>query len=877
MSSAPPPHDEDIIVFVADTGRRATLSASALRGAAGGKEDVVAVVAAALGLSAPDLIVLGLDGKAALENVSGGLMVFTKSVLSNESSSDITNSDINISMSPLPPIQTLVPLLYSTNESPSSLLDACYASFKSNVDYAKGVVASAEENARKMDELLEEQRVQSLALRIAVQSLQMHCKPACDAFDSFIAHTQKEIAKNFGLIQSFPSDLQALHRIPVHPKIASRKSSAAATANQDDDNNDGDSRFLSDYVPEEKLLLWADKCRLGHEEFVKKTMALSEVVKTLKSGSEMEASNGLDIDFETLTSQTSSAQSNLANLRQTLQLLIRDFTRVQSILQDLRNRDDHRPNNNSNYHQAQQIDQKTLTALHHLQEIHTKEYIPSLTTTATHISNLFTTLHTSKLHATSALRSRLRSISHLQTLLSNTIAPGMTRLNQNLTSMSQAFGQLLHVHRMPAAWGAAMVEIVRRREFVRVLVARAESVASGFARVGEIEKRRRETFDGEISKYLPRVVVGEKGNGLVVVQGLDEGVPKVEVRVVKGGDLLPRIGRTDVYEFEQFISQIRAAMTDVDPSSSTVPSTNQTLTSSHTSSAAGNPADSISKLQATMTKMIPQIDAVAGEFDRQLAKSGFGGGGAGGGGGDRVGKLEEENARLRAELNALKSGGGGSLARNQQASGGVGSPVPPATPSTSAPVSARKSIVAKAMSAGNFDGDWAKAEETIRAYESRIRTLEDLLQRSYHMEKSHMNNSAASLAPTDPVILQQLQNENSTLRTRLSVLESQFNTTSSSLQSYEVKLKEVRSDRENLRTLLDSERSSFQSRNAELEREISNLRNQVQEKDKEGRVVVGEVERCAGFVREVYELLDDCAGAFKVRGDSSSGGGGGCR
>ncbi|KAJ3031068.1 UNVERIFIED_CONTAM: oligomeric, coiled-coil, peripheral membrane protein [Siphonaria sp. JEL0065] len=637
--------------------------------------------------------------------------------------------------------------------------------------------------------------------------------------------------------------------------------------------NDDESKFLSDYVPEEKLLLWADKCRIGHEEFVKKTMALSETVKSLKTGTEMEINNGLDVDFESLTSHASSAQSNLSNLRQTLQLLVRDFTRVQSILQDLRIRSNTDLSSSTYNHQPLE---QTLTALHHLQEIHTQEYIPALTATATHIqTTLLQNLITSKIHSTSVLRSRLRSISHLQTLLSNTVAPGIARLNQNIGSMSQAFGQLLHVHRMPAAWGAVVVEVVRRREFVRVLVNRAEAIASGFGKVGELEKKRRETFAGEIGKYLPRF--GEKGK--MLVPGLEEeGVPKVEVRVVKGADLLPKIGRADVYDFEQFISQIRAAMTDVDPSSSTVPSTNQTLTSSHTSSA-GNPADSISKLQATMTKMIPQIDAVSAEFDRQIAK--------GGGASDRVAKLEEENARLKAELGALR-GGGGSLVRNNNMMGNVGSPVTVgASPSTSAPTSTRKSMSAKAMSAGTFDGDWARAEETIKvcwsffvatnvkaikqAYENRIRTLEDLLQRSYHMEKSNLNNSTtgASAFPTDQAALLQLQTENSTLRTRLAFLESQFSTTSTSLQNTEVKLKEVLAEREKSKTVFESDRGILQSRCTELENNVVQLRHQLAEKDKEGRVVVAEVERCAGFVREVYELLDDCAGAFKIRGQDS--------
>ncbi|KAJ3297178.1 oligomeric, coiled-coil, peripheral membrane protein [Rhizoclosmatium sp. JEL0117] len=435
----------------------------------------------------------------------------------------------------------------------------------------------------------------------------------------------------------------------------------------------------------------------------------------------------------------------------------------------------------------------------------------------------------------------------------------MAQLSQNLKSVSAAFGQLLHVHRMPAAWGAVIVEIVRRREFLRVWMERAERVAEGFGRVGEGEKRRREGFDEAVGKYLPKA-----GNGRALVEGLEEGVPKVEVRVVRAGDKgngLPILTRSDVAEFEQFISQIRAAMTDVDPSSSAAANTNNqhTILSSHSS--AGNPADSISKLQATMTKMIPQLDSLIPDFDRAVARSGVCG--------DRVMKLEDENARLRAELNLLKNSGKNPISA-------AASPVTVATPLSMTPsvpapnqqIQSRRIPVPKAMSAGSFDGDWAKAEETIKAYENRIRTLEDLLQRSYHMEKSNMIMNQSTSTGSDPA-LQQLQTENQTLKTRLALLESQFNTTSTSLQSKESRLKEAHAEREKLKLTHESERNVLKSRCSVLEKELNDLRHQLQEKDKEGRVVVGEVERCAGFVREVYELLDDCAGAFKIRGDES--------
>ncbi|KAJ3073700.1 oligomeric, coiled-coil, peripheral membrane protein [Podochytrium sp. JEL0797] len=575
------------------------------------------------------------------------------------------------------------------------------------------------------------------------------------------------------------------------------------------------------------------------EEFVRKTASFSESAKGLKSGAESETNHPLDVDFDSLSTHIENAQTNLANMHQTLNLLLRDFSRVQSILQDLHTR-------TQQHHQPLDSFAQTFTALQHLHEIHQSEYIPSLETTWTHITSLLSILQTSKLHSTSALRSRLQSISHLQTTLSNTLLPAVPRLAAIQTNMTQAFSQLLHVHRMPAAWGAVMVEVVRRREFVRCLVERGEVVAGAFGKVVEAERKRREGFDGEIGRYLPR-----GGDGKAVVKGLGDGVGKVEVRIVKGvKEGLPKIGRKDLVDLEKFISQIRAAMSDMDPSSSMAAAN---LTSSHASSIGNPAADSISKLQATLSKMMPQIDAVSPDFDRVLTRAGVCG--------ERVAKLEEENARLKAELKAV---GGGSMGGGSTRASAPPAPQaqPPGVvmPSTSVPVSShltRRNVMAnKTLSAGNFEGDWSKAEDTIRAYENRIKTLEDLLQQSF-LEKSHLMNASTLTPPTlpptpDPTLTSQLhhlQTENATLRARITTLES---------------------------SPPPLPPSAADALHQQTQQHVA----QMQEKDTQGRLVVTELERCARFVREVSELLDDCSQAFKVRNGGSSslgdaGGGGG--
>ncbi|KAJ3142492.1 oligomeric, coiled-coil, peripheral membrane protein [Physocladia obscura] len=715
-----------------------------------------------------------------------------------------------------------VPLEIIRTAPLNDILSACYVAFKSNIDHAESLVNACEAAFISMVERVNgsclfacrcinfihklEQKVQAQALRTALLSLRTHSKSVCDTFDAFATHAQKEISINSRLIQSFPSDLQALHRIPIHPSIA----------------NSEDSKFLSDYIPEDRLLAWADKCRAAHE---------------LRTSTEMEINHGLDVDFEALEHQVSISKSHISNIQQPLKLLHRDFTRVQSILQDLQNR------NNSHLSfpsQSQQTSNfliplsQTLSALENLQEIHVHEYIPAIRQLTSQVESIYSTIETSKIHSTSVLRSRLRAISHLQSIITSIVDPDIKRLSQMLaTSLTSAFGQLLHVHRMPVAWGAVLVEIVRRREFFRIFVSRAEVFASSCVKFGEIERKLRERFDGEIGRYLPR-----DNKGRAVVSGLEDDVPKLEVKIIgKSDDSLPQISKSDIQDFEHFIAQVRAAMTDVDVSSSTAArSTNQTLVSSYTSSTT-NSADSISKLQATITKMMPQIDSIGPEFDRIVSKSGICG--------DRISKLEEENSSLKAELALLKSGG---------------NPVNSIRNATSVEAARRSFSTMKTKSAGNLESDYVRAQETLKSYENRIRELEDLLQTSFYDNRLAKSSSNHSNPSTDPN-LQLLQTENTTLKTRLTLLESQFSTTNGSLQSREEQLKEVEKTRQNY----EHENSKLINRVTELEKDIVELRNQLQEKDREGRTVVSEIERCALFVKEVSELVQECTEAFKVQ------------
>jgi predicted nuclease with TOPRIM domain len=268
----------------------------------------------------------------------------------------------------------------------------------------------------------------------------------------------------------------------------------------------------------------------------------------------------------------------------------------------------------------------------------------------------------SKQHLSQVLQAKLQAIAHFQSLIAS-VAPNIHALSKALNVQSEALLQLLHVHRMGPAWGAALVEVVRRKEYSKVFLRKAKEMADILAQFRAQEERRRETFKNEISRYLP---VG-------LIDGLEDPPPYCEVSVSNTRDALPNLSLDDVLSFNQLVSSMRATSAPGDPNSIG--------------------SDSISKLQATMMKMTPQLEMVANDFEKIVLRSGFS---------DKFKKLEDENRRLRSTITP-------SRLENVEHGKSDDLSLTPTNPS--------------------------KLEETIRIYEARIKSLEQVLQERYQASK----------------------------------------------------------------------------------------------------------------------------------------------
>ncbi|KAJ3281443.1 hypothetical protein HK104_011463 [Borealophlyctis nickersoniae] len=746
------------------------------------------------------------------------IFVFNRLLLDPRASSVLSSVRGSIEIEPPVPMDVLTPAQNVMRHTVASdQCDAFDAAFRSH--FAYGQVWDGYLSFLLAVILCYEQQIQAEALAVALANLQGHSRSVCEAFEVFNAHAQKEFIKHANLLQSFPSDLQALHRIPVHASIS--------------DSN----QTLADYVPEDKLHAWAEGCRSAHEisvfrrfseywfliggieRLIRKTAALTETVRSIKAGTEAESAQPADVDFPKLESLLVTVRDCLQKVEATAQVLERDVARAESATTEIGAR--------SSGTQARD----KLNALERLFNIHREEYLPEMTKLDRYIRDTVVFFSDSKTHLSHQLVARLQSISHLQSTIAS-VNPHLNVLTSTLKSHSQAFSQLLHVHRMPPAWGATLVEIVRRKEYVRIFLSKANDMAEVLAKFRSQEEKRRENFRNEISRYLP--------SGLI--NGLDDKPPYCEISVSNTKDGLPAITREDIAEFERFVSNIRSSIYEGNPSSDPTVSASAAAPAvsqmQGTVTGGGGGSDSISKLQATMLKMSSQVNAISSEFDKILIKSGLS---------ERFSKLEEENARLRSELTGRMAGGSPSLAR------------------------------AKTLSIGTGDGrdlhPDIRAEEMLKAYEARIKSLERLLQQNYaKMASSRDVGDDQTMA---------MQSEIQVLRQRVAAQDVRIADAEQRAAGYEARARE-------LEDMVEVERS----RRAELERgleevnekareEVEDLENQLEvaERDRaelarriegveesaenERRAAQAEADKARDFLHEVLEHVDACSRALQ--------------
>ncbi|CAG8659679.1 3583_t:CDS:2, partial [Racocetra persica] len=134
------------------------------------------------------------------------------------------NERLNLEPSIIASITTLATerAQYSSTLNNLNISDECgtYANlFQKNHSQGQSFIKAAAIHTELCERLYQEQRVQLIALDVALSNLDSHCRSVVEVHEIFNTLSEKEISKQDMLIKSLPIDIEILRNISVHPEL----------------------------------------------------------------------------------------------------------------------------------------------------------------------------------------------------------------------------------------------------------------------------------------------------------------------------------------------------------------------------------------------------------------------------------------------------------------------------------------------------------------------------------------------------------------------------------------------------------------------------------------------------------------------------------
>ncbi|KAF4618429.1 hypothetical protein D9613_010150 [Agrocybe pediades] len=323
--------------------------------------------------------------------------------------------------------------------------------------------------------------LQRQALQIASTNLDYHVLQLHETFDEFAVNARKELEKQASLLEGLEADLDLLTRVAIHVEFCSTAVRLAIEA--------GDPhRVLADYVSKQRM-------RLSRFDQV------DQAVEKLKEGANSVRSTLANVNlYDEATTSSGRSQDLLDRIMDASASLESPACNAENLLRELKQLDEaHR---------------------HELEEITRKK-------------NLCT-------------RQCLAILRHI-TALNNDIVhipPALSALVVSFRGKT-SFSHIQRLHNMLYAYGATIIEIVRRKEFSRFFYHRAQSILEVMAKVSASERKRRQVYRGEVHGQLP-----------FETKGMDDPVPTIDFSPTGGTDFVYSFERADVEELFRVLEDL---------------------------------------------------------------------------------------------------------------------------------------------------------------------------------------------------------------------------------------------------------------------------------------------------------------------------------
>ncbi|WWC87153.1 uncharacterized protein L201_002039 [Kwoniella dendrophila CBS 6074] len=379
-------------------------------------------------------------------------------------------------------------------------------------------------------------QAQSRALEIAYSNLSHHLQPLINEFQRFSTRAEKELQNEESLIKGAKVDMVLLPKLSINPALLRKKK-----------DTEGDERIktIGDFVNKRKMEQVRDSCRTAHEEHVERYNQLAGQLDELALHSEAET-KGFHEHSQAVGREFAEGLARLeVAINQLSELL---GSGAEDVAQDLVELD-----------QAMRDDLMALTG----------------------VKNDFTLdIH---LH--------LRQVADFQSQITQLIGP-LAALDADLRD-KVAFPHLHRLRQLPFAYATVVAEVVRRKEYSRLLLEWTLRLSETLARFTSTEKTRREQVQSDMITQLPFGVVG-----------LDEGGPRIDFSVITGIDSLNAV-KFGQEEIEKLVLWVESLKSDEEVMASLEEGDENYLDT----------------LQASIQSLIGMIDFSSEELDRMIQRS----------------------------------------------------------------------------------------------------------------------------------------------------------------------------------------------------------------------------------------------------------------
>ncbi|KAF9269874.1 hypothetical protein L218DRAFT_913732 [Marasmius fiardii PR-910] len=309
-------------------------------------------------------------------------------------------------------------------------------------------------------------RAQHEAIRIASSGLDMNVLVVLDTFESLSSGLRKELQKQALLLMGLEADLELISKVRVHTDFVSATARKAIEAGEK-------SRTLGDYVANDKMKQVAETCSRTHEDLQARFDTMEQKISSLRASCDSVRANASSTKLvDESDARLRLSQEIFDNIANAAGALENPKADAEQLLQDLK-----------------LLDSNLRTEL---------EFICDL-----------------KNANTRQCRTTLRHITVINNDLVH-VAPELTALQASFKGKN-SFSHIQRLHNMIYAYGATVIEIVRRKEFSQFFFHRAQSILEVMAKLSSSERKRRQVYRSEVHGQLP-----------FETKGMDDPVPTID-------------------------------------------------------------------------------------------------------------------------------------------------------------------------------------------------------------------------------------------------------------------------------------------------------------------------------------------------------------